>query len=219
MGTFWKRRRITLQSTMAAHEGRKPGLARVLPSLFPLALMLWAFALAESLSSLCMLLFAVLSHEGGHLLAFYLLGAFPKRPRGALGGLVLPAGRPLSPWEEAGVLLSGPLTNLLLGGLSLLFLPLLPQRAVLSLSIIQFLTGLCNLFPLSHTDGGGLLYLLLSRLWSPRVAGGILSFLSLFLGGLFFFCALFLFYYGRVSLTLPLFAAATLLRITEGSQG
>ena len=138
------------------------------------------------------LLSAVLLHEGGHLLAFYLLGEPAPRPSAVLAGLTLSPLRPLPYRHELSIAAAGPLSNLLFA------LPLLlfgSGKGILLLGWVHLLTALVNLLPLKGSDGGRVLFSLLALLLPLRIAEAISSLLSLsvFFLLLFFFLFLLLF--------------------------
>ena len=122
-----------------------------------------------------LLLSAVLSHEGGHLFGFWLMGEPHPTLSAVAAGLTLSPRRQLSYKSEAVIALLGPLANLAVG------LPLLlfgKGEGALTLGLVQLMTALCNLLPFSGCDGGRALLAALSLLLPPRVADGILSVLS-----------------------------------------
>ena len=122
-----------------------------------------------------LLLSAVLLHEGGHLLGFFLMGEPPPALSAVVAGLTLSPARPLSYKSEAIVSLLGPLANLAVG------LPLLVfgrSEGALTLGVVQLMTALCNLLPLPGCDGARALHSSLSLLLPLRLADAILSLLA-----------------------------------------
>lgn len=185
----------------------------------PTLLLIVALCAGEPLSAVFILLFAVLLHEGAHLAAMLLLSNGAGRFRGAEGGFLLTGNRPLLPREEAAIAAAGPIANLSAAALCLLFLRLLGFHGWLfSMMTVNLLTALCNLLPLRESDGGRLCCLALSHLFGAR-GKRMADVLSVLLAGLFFFAAVYLFHLGRVTLSLPLFTTATLLRVTRESSG
>ena len=80
----------------------------------PLAALLLSLLLSEPPSMLLMAAGAIVLHELGHTLAFFLLtGALPSLSLDRFGLRLMPP-RPLLPREELSVALGGPLFNLLL---------------------------------------------------------------------------------------------------------
>ena len=159
-----------------------------------LVALVWAIPLVlfSSPFELLALLSAVLLHEGGHLLAFYLLAEPAPRPSAVLAGLTLSPTRPLAYRHELPIAAAGPFSNLLFA------LPLLlfgTGTGVLLLGWVHLLTALVNLLPLPGCDGGRILFSLLALLLPLRIAETVASLLSLaiFFLLLFFFLFLLLF--------------------------
>ena len=132
---------------------------------------------------------ATLLHEGGHLLAFLLLGEPPPRPSAVLAGMTLSPARPLPYRHELIIAAAGPLSNLLF---ALPLLSLGTGTATLTLGGVHLLTALVNLLPLWGCDGSRILFSLLALLLPLRIAEGIASALSLFAFFLLLFSLLFL---------------------------
>ena len=109
-------------------------------------------------AALCRTLAACLLHEAAHLLAIALTGQKPALLRISAAGLRLETcGTAVIPLHLfAGILLSGPLANLIAAaGAALLGMP---ETAAANLSLCGF-----NLLPFRSTDGGTLLHALLEQ--------------------------------------------------------
>ena len=153
--------------------------------------LVWAvpLLLLASPGELLMLGAAVLLHEGGHLLAFRLLGEPCPRLAPVTAGLTLLPRRPLSYRHEAIIALAGPFPNLL----AAVALPLACRSpAALIFAVVQLLVGLTNLLPIGRSDGARALSALLSLLLPLRAAEGIARGVSLFFFLLLLFFLLFL---------------------------
>lgn len=156
-----------------------------------LVALVWAIPLVlfSSPFELLALLSAVLLHEGGHLLAFFLLGEPPPRPTAVLAGLTLSPTRTLPYRHELLIAAAGPLSNLLFA------LPLLlfgSGAGLLLLGWVHLLTALVNLLPLPGCDGGRTLFSLLALFLPLRIAEAVFSLLSLAVFFLLLFSFLFL---------------------------
>lgn len=145
---------------------------RLLPAL------LWALPLLlfSSPAELLMLASAVLLHEGGHLLGFFLLREPCPSLSAVAAGLLLDPKRPIGYRREILILLLGPLCNLLLA------IPLLLSGAAggaTTLAAVHLFSALCNLFPLRQNDGGRALYDTVALFSSPDTAESVSSLISL----------------------------------------
>ena len=112
--------------------------------------------------SFFILMIAAAIHEAAHVAAIYLLGSdvalFTLGPAGA----EIRQGRPLGDAESFFVALCGPASNLLFGGLSLLYMHTLGYNSdVLFFCISSFSLAFFNLLPIRGLDGGQMLFLLL----------------------------------------------------------
>ncbi len=125
---------------------------------------------------------ALLSHEGGHIAAYGLLGEGVPRICPASGGFRILCPAYLSYRAECFVALAGPAANLLPGLLLVLCGAGKPYAA--EAGWIFLLTGLSNLIPVSDHDGGRAVHAFLSfRVGYARATTfcAWLSYLSLFL--------------------------------------
>ena len=156
-------------------EGRVR-LAAVLPWIPVLLSVFFLFRFTPAYRAV-LLLFALAVHEGGHLLAFFLLGAGVPRLSPVAGGFRFCAPAALSFRAECLVSLAGPVANLLPGACLFLFAPVSPYFVEAGRAFLC--TGLSNLIPIADHDGGRALFCLLSSRFSPARAEAISSFASL----------------------------------------
>ncbi len=159
--------------------------------LLPLGALLLSLVLSEPLSMLLMAAGAVLLHELGHTLAFFLLtGSLPSLSPDRFGLRLLPP-RPLLPFEELLVALGGPLFNLFFGicfcrvGTDFFF----------SLGVMHFLFALFNLLPYEGSDGGRVFHLLFLRLLGRKRGRAASLLLSAAVLAFFYFLSLYVFYF------------------------
>ena len=136
-----------------------------------------------------MLTSAVLLHESGHLLGFFLTKEPCPTLSAVAAGLLLDPRRPISYKREIVILLFGPLCNLLLAVPLLLFSH---SSTVLTLAAVHLFSALCNLFPLRGNDGGRALHDMLALFLCPDTAERVSS--LIFLLSLFLLIFVFLFF-------------------------
>lgn len=126
---------------------------------------------------------AAVLHEGGHLLACFLLWVPVRRFQITCCGGVLETGRPLTGGEEVVVALAGPMMNLLL---AFVMLPFGGDPGGAVFLGVNVLLGLFNLLPLLPLDGGRAMHGLFSLFcreeqveqWLDVVTKVILGFLT-----------------------------------------
>lgn len=104
------------------------------------------------------LIIAILCHEGGHLLALYLLGIPVMGIQGSLTGFRIVTYE-LTPGQEFLAAFAGPLFS---------FLLLLIRNIFPELAICGMVQGLFNLFPIYPSDGGRMLSAVLCKLTPER---------------------------------------------------
>ncbi|MBE6656239.1 MAG: hypothetical protein E7609_05170 [Ruminococcaceae bacterium] len=138
-----------------------------------------------------LLFFSALAfHEWGHLCAFRLLRRDPPTLYFEGVGARLSATLPLLPWEEAVVVLTGPLFNIFFALLALRF----GHGAFFLLAAaVHLLFGIGNLLPFGASDGERLLRLFFRRFF-PRFAECAADFLCMACLAVFFYFSLFLYY-------------------------
>ena len=148
-----------------------------MPNKAQLALLAWGgvLLLFLPLFDLLLLLSAILLHEGGHLLAFYVLGEPLPTLSAALAGLSLDPHRPLSYRHELVIAVAGPLANLALFAILLVS----GRTELLPLAAVQLLAALSNLLPLGRSDGARILLCAASLLLPLRPAELVTRTLSL----------------------------------------
>lgn len=176
-------------------------------------LLLFAF---DTPSVACLTLLCALLHEGGHLLAIFLLGGGGGHFSSRLNGLVYTPSAPLSYRAELLVAVAGPASNFFFALLSLLLLPL-GARFFLTFALCHLMTALSNLLPLQGYDGERVLTAWLAL--SGKEGRGTLRGFSFFLTSLLLFFALYL--VGRCGegyWLLGVFFFSLLLRLQEGLQ-
>ena len=128
------------------------------------------------------ILLAVLLHEGGHWLAAKLCRVQVTAMRFDLCGMRMQLAGVVSYGTEWIVALGGPAVNLL----CFVLIPTtnLPFSAPFSNAVLYFreislYLGLFNLLPVGTMDGGRILRVLLSLLFSPRIAEGVIKCITL----------------------------------------
>jgi Zn-dependent protease len=134
---------------------------------------------------------SVLFHEGGHAIAYGVLGKGPSQiVLGGFGGYTINrASRKV--WQDVVVSLAGPLFSFLLAALFLLFQqtafartdPLLGQWVPLMI-FANIVWGFFNLLPIFPMDGGQAVYGVLQYVTAPRRAMLISIWSSMLLGSL-----------------------------------
>ena len=95
-------------------------------------------------------------HEGGHILAIYIISGKGIAPRGHSTGFRIKRTEALSYKEEIAILLSGPLANVTVFLISLLFGGAMSGYIRL-FGLLNLATGLSNLLPIEGYDGYGAL--------------------------------------------------------------
>lgn len=124
------------------------------------------------------LLFAVLIHELGHLVAMWILDCAPKRIR------LVPAAVEITTKIQSGgkyeifIALCGPTVNLLL--FASLFVNYLAfgNDSYLTVGLINLLIGLFNLLPVTGLDGGTVMFNILCRKTEPSKAALIMRIIN-----------------------------------------
>ncbi len=128
--------------------------------------LVWVVALLyfEGIFNVLLVGLCALFHECGHLLAFSLLGLPTPQLRIVSGGLRLQTAGWLSYRQEGWIAFAGPLANLVIWGISLLF-PHLPWLTLFGET--SLFTALGNLAPTGELDGERILTCLLSSHLAP----------------------------------------------------
>lgn len=120
--------------------------------------------------SFFVLMLAAALHEAAHVAAIYLLGSdvalFTIGPAGA----EIRQGRPLGDTKSFFVMLCGPASNLLFGGLSIIYMHIFGYNSdVLFFCVSSFSLALFNLLPIRALDGGQMLFFLLRGRLGRRI--------------------------------------------------
>ncbi len=127
-------------------------IGRIIPIFFWCALI---FGFTEPPVAVLTLITAA-SHELGHLLAIYAVGARFEHMRGRWLGLGISLPRNLSYRDEALVYAAGPAANLICSAVGCLFIPLCRDYALLFV-LLNLATALSNLLPIEGHDGYGVI--------------------------------------------------------------
>lgn len=122
-------------------------------------------------------LISALIHEGGHEACLILLRGRGGRLRPRLSGFGIKGPLQHSYKGEILMYLSGPLANLLLAVVFLIFIPFFDNYARAG-AVISLATGLSNLLPVPGYDGYGIIRTVLDSLSAPRIFYRLLSALS-----------------------------------------
>lgn len=173
-------------------------------SLLPLATVLFSLLFNESLSVLLLSVGAVLFHELGHLLAFYLFLPLAPSLHATGAGLRLYTRVPIPPLAMTFILLCGPVSNLTVALLALRFGT---GDFALLLAAVHLLYGIFNLLPFGKSDGERLLSLFFLSVF-PQRGKKIARVISFAFLSLFFYFSLFLYFLsgsGLCGLLLSLF--------------
>ena len=143
------------------------GSAAVCKRLLPALLWALPLLLFSTPAELLMLASAVLLHEGGHLVGFFLMREPCPSLSAVAAGLLLSPTRPIAYRREIPILLLGPLFNLALAIPLLLFCR---TAGGVTLAAVHLFSALCNLLPLRRNDGGRALYDALALFTDPDTA-------------------------------------------------
>ena len=148
-------------------------IGRIIPIFFWCALI---FGFAEPAVAILTLITAA-SHELGHLLAMYSVGARAERMRGRWLGLGISLPRHLSYRAEALVYAAGPVANLVCAAVGCLLIPLCRDYALLFV-LLNLATAVSNLLPIEGHDGYGVIRALSagSERWSSILRSLSLTF-------------------------------------------
>lgn len=114
-------------------------------------------------------LIACILHEGGHLLAMAVCGAYPERITFYGGGIALSKAEmdSLSDEKRLVILSAGCAVNLLAASV---YLTMPGNDTVAVFSAVNLIICLFNALPIGYFDGAGILEILLSKFLSLRVA-------------------------------------------------
>ena len=157
-------------------------------SLLPCLAWLLPLILCEPMSTVFALLSACLLHEAGHIFAFFITSSGVPSLEGRPFGFILMPSHPLSYKSELVIALFGPLFNLSFG-IALLFLSLpTPSDTQYYFIVLNIMTAIYNLLPISFLDGGRILFSLSALIFPLYISEKIRDCVSF----LFMLSALFL---------------------------
>ena len=147
------------------------------------------------------LIFAVVMHEGGHLLVMWILDCPPKRVRLVPAAVEITTAFGCSRKKEIAVALAGPAVNLVL--FFTLWFNFLAYKndPVLVCALINLLIFAFNMLPVTGLDGGTVLFTLISRK-NPEKAGLVMRIINLSLAAVFIVTAVCLCFKGRFNISL-----------------
>ena len=143
-------------------------------------LLFLALLMTHSLFSFASL-FAALLHELGHFLAAWACRIRMKEfSLGLFGAGLTPSGDLYSYSDEIILCLGGPLSNLLFGSVSLLFLPHFSSPLLSAFAFSSFGYAILNLLPIKGFDGGRIFRALLLFFLPIALTEKLISILSFF---------------------------------------
>lgn len=140
-------------------------------------------------------LFAVIVHEGGHLLAMAAFGSLPSKIKVSLFEIAITDNKRNSRRQKENLIIifSGPFANFICFILFYL-LYLVCNNCFAVLAFVNLWVGLFNMLPVLSLDGGQLLYLLLSKRLDNHTAQkavNVVTFICIFPLAIFGFLLLF----------------------------
>ncbi|MBO7217952.1 MAG: hypothetical protein J6V50_04550 [Clostridia bacterium] len=138
---------------------------------------------------------AALIHEAAHFLMMWFFGCRPKAIRLIPGGINIEENSPKLVYADIMILLAGPFSNLCC---FLIFKG--------SFSLINLLLFIYNMLPFDRLDGGSILYLCLSRLFSVRAAENAIKFSTLIAVLLLWGLFVYLLFCGVINYSLLIFS-------------
>ncbi len=141
---------------------------------------------------------SILVHEYGHALFSLLFGQNPRIELIAFGGVTIPSGKSLKPWQEFVMILAGPLFGFLLFVAALLLyqMPIeneLVRKILFWTYSLNLFWTFINLLPIIPLDGGQLIRVILQKIFG--VKGWKIA--LIFSASLSFLLAATLFLYGQ----------------------
>ena len=127
--------------------------------------------------STLLLVFCVLCHEAGHIIAAYILGVKIKSVRFNLFGARIELGSSLESYiTELLIALSGPAASITLGTLGIIFC----DGEIKLFTCINFALALVNLLPISTLDGGRIISSFASHFLGAATSDKLIRFTSAF---------------------------------------
>lgn len=148
------------------------------------------------------LIFAVLMHEGGHLLTMWILDCSPKRVRLVPAAVEITTAFGCSRKKEIAVALAGPAVNLVLFFTLWFNYLAFKNETTLVCALINLLICVFNMLPVIGLDGGTVLYSILTRKKSHEKAALIMRVINLSLAAALLFAALYLCFRGKINISL-----------------
>ena len=148
------------------------------------------------------LIFAVVMHEGGHLLVMWILDCCPKRVRLVPAAVEITAVFGCSRKKEIAVALAGPAVNLVLFFTLWFNFLAYKNEPVLVCALINLLICIFNMLPVTGLDGGTVLFSLLTRRKAPEKAALIMRIINLSLAAALLFAAVYLCFHGKTNISL-----------------
>ena len=126
---------------------------------------------------------SALLHEAGHIFIMCRLGKKPKKIICQLFNIkIIDNSRVFYSYKaDLLVVLSGVIVNFILSIFSFIFFYISNMELLLTFSIVNLLTGLFNLLPVSNLDGGQAIYLILTQKFTEKTANRIIDVLTVLL--------------------------------------
>ena len=139
-----------------------------------------SFLLATDRTGYCLyVVFAVLLHETGHLIAMWICDCQPKSIKLVPASISITRGFTSKKCGEGIIAVAGPLVNILMFGSLYINYKISAHTLSLEAALINLLVALFNLLPVCGLDGGTILILILNKLLRPSKALFIVKALTL----------------------------------------
>lgn len=151
-------------------------------------------------------LFAVFIHEFGHLFMMWATGETPKKIRLIPASVQIVSAFSGGYKKDVLVALSGPVVNFVFFGVFYYNYACFGNNATLLFSILNLVIGVFNLLPVKGLDGGTVIYIVLSRFWSPYKALWCVRILTAVLGAVVLVGAISLTVGGKLNISLYIMA-------------
>ncbi len=126
---------------------------------------------------------SALCHESGHIFTMSKLGRKPKKIICQLFNIkIIDTTRAIFSYKtDLAIVLSGILVNFIFSFFSFLLYLISNLEILLTFSIVNLLTGVFNLLPVSNLDGGQAIYLVLTQKLSDKTVNRIIDILTILL--------------------------------------
>lgn len=115
-------------------------------------------------------LFAVVSHEIGHLLTMKYIGCAPRSVKFTASGVLICGTSYCSVKDNVVIALSGPIVNFVFALSFYCFNLIIDSRLVLVYSAVSLLVGLVNMLPIKGLDGGTICFAVLNAVCTEKAA-------------------------------------------------